>query len=93
LYEWINRMQSFGFGTSGYVDRFFFESLYVPVAPGILFEWATDGPGFMGEEPYETMGEILSLPPFLEEKRDKIEKLVRPINTVRSIMEFEKEYF
>lgn len=92
LYEWIERLQNFGFGTSGYVDRFFFESLYARLVPGILFEWATDGPGFMGDEPYETVGEILSLPPFLEPKREQIEKLVRPIDTVRSTIEFEKEY-
>ena len=93
LYEWIEHMQEFGFGTSGYVDRFFFESLYARVAPGILFEWATDGPGFMGDEPYETVGEILSLPPFLEGKREQIEASVRPIDTVRSTLKIEKEYF
>lgn len=92
LNEWIDHMQGAGFGTSGYVDRFFFESLYVRVAPGILFEWATDGPGFLGDEPYETVGEKLSLPPFLEPKRDQIEKMVRPIDTVRSTRTFEKEY-
>jgi glyoxalase family protein len=92
LHEWIERMKSFSFSTSGYVDRFFFESLYARVAPGILFEWATDGQGFMGDEPYETVGEILSLPPFLEPKREQIENLVRPIDTVRSTIEFEKEY-
>lgn len=92
LHEWINRMESFGFGTSGYIDRFFFESLYARVAPGILFEWATDGPGFMGDEPYETVGEILSLPPFLESKREYIESVVRPIDTVRSTKTIEKEY-
>jgi len=92
LEEWIERMGSFGFPTSGYVDRFFFESLYVRVAHGILFEWATDGPGFMGDEPYETVGEILSLPPFLEPKRELIEAQVRPIDTVRSTKTIEKEY-
>jgi glyoxalase family protein len=56
-----------------------------------LFEFATDGPGFMGDEPYETLGEKLSLPPFFEPKRDQIEKLVRPINTVRSTIDFKKE--
>ncbi|MDM5212893.1 ring-cleaving dioxygenase [Peribacillus sp. NJ4] len=91
LEEWIERMESFQFQTSGYVDRHFFESLYVRVAPQILFEFATDGPGFMGDEPYETLGEKLSLPPFLEPKRDQIEKLVRPIDTVRSTKEFIKE--
>lgn len=91
LEEWIKRMESFQFQTSGYVDRHFFESLYVRVAPQILFEFATDGPGFMGDEPYEALGEKLSLPPFLEPKREQIEKLVRPIDTVRSTKEFIKE--
>ena len=91
LEEWIERMQNFGFNTSGYVNRHFFESLYARVAPQILFEFATDGPGFMGDEPYETLGEKLSLPPFLEPKRAEIEKLVRPIDTVRSTREFVKE--
>ncbi|MCM3236141.1 ring-cleaving dioxygenase [Heyndrickxia oleronia] len=91
LEEWIQRMQSFRFPTSGYVDRHFFESLYANVAPQILFEFATDGPGFMGDEPYDTLGEKLSLPPFLEPKRKEIESLVRPIDTVRSTKEFIKE--
>ncbi|MGE7623009.1 ring-cleaving dioxygenase [Viridibacillus sp. NPDC096237] len=91
LEEWIHRMEGFGFNTSGYVNRHFFESLYVRVAQGILFEFATDGPGFMGDERYETLGEKLSLPPFLEPKREQIEKLVRPIDTVRSTKEFIKE--
>lgn len=91
LDEWDERLQSFGFQTSGYVDRFFFKSLYARVAPQILFEFATDGPGFMGDEPYETLGEKLSLPPFLESKREQIEKLVRPIDTIRSTKEFVKE--
>lgn len=91
LNEWIQRMQSFGIQSSGYVNRHFFESLYTRVAPHILFEIATDGPGFMGDEPYETLGEKLSLPPFLEPKREQIEKLVRPIDTVRSTKVFLKE--
>lgn len=90
LYEWIARMEDFGFQTSGYVNRHFFESLYVRVTPQILFEFATDGPGFMGDESYETLGEKLSLPPFLEPKRAAIEKSVRPIDTVRSTKEFIK---
>jgi glyoxalase family protein len=91
LDEWNQRMSSFGFSTSGYVNRHFFESLYARVAPQILFEFATDGPGFMGDEPYETLGEKLSLPPFLEPKRAEIEKLVRPIDTVRSTKDIIKE--
>ncbi|WP_156291523.1 ring-cleaving dioxygenase [Oceanobacillus salinisoli] len=92
LEQWIERMERFGFQTSGFVDRFYFKSLYVRVAPYILFEFATDGPGFMGDEPYETLGEKLALPPFFEDKREQIESLVRPIDTVRSTIDFEKEY-
>lgn len=91
LEEWIKRMGDFGFQTSGYVNRHFFESLYARVAPQILFEFATDGPGFMGDEPYETLGEKLSLPPFLEPQREEIEKMVRPIDTVRSTKDLTKE--
>ncbi|MFS0636608.1 ring-cleaving dioxygenase [Mesobacillus foraminis] len=91
LDEWDRHMRGFGFQTSGFVDRFFFGSLYTRVAPSILFEFATDGPGFMGDEPYETLGEKLSLPPFLEPKRDEIESYVRPINTVRSDKELVKD--
>ncbi|AYB47455.1 ring-cleaving dioxygenase [Paenibacillus lautus] len=91
LEHWIKRLDDFQFHTSGFVDRFFFQSLYARVAPQILFEFATDGPGFMGDEPYETLGEKLSLPPFLEQKREQIESMVRPIDTVRSTKEFVKE--
>lgn len=91
LEEWDKHLRSFGFQTSGFVDRYFFGSLYSRIAPQILFEFATDGPGFMGDEPYETLGEKLSLPPFLEPKREQIESYVRPIDTVRSTKEFAKE--
>lgn len=91
LDHWIKRLDEFQFHTSGFVDRYFFQSLYARVAPQILFEFATDGPGFMGDEPYETLGEKLSLPPFLEPKREQIESMVRPIDTVRSTKEFVKE--
>src|SRR5699024_4687754 len=79
LDAWTKRMGDFGFQTSGYVNRHFFESLYARVAPQILFEFATDGPGFMGDEPYETLGEKLSLPPYLEPQRVEIENIVSSI--------------
>lgn len=92
LDSWVERYQSFRLPNSRFVERYYFGSLYARIAQGVLFELATDGPGFMGDEPYETLGEKLSLPPYFEEKRDEIEKLVRPIDTVRSTKEFEKEY-
>lgn len=82
LEYWINKMDNLGIRNSGYVNRYYFESLYIRIGH-ILFEVATDGPGFMQDEDYEYMGEKLSLPPFLEEKREEIEKQVRPFNTIR----------
>lgn len=84
LRAWIDRLDSCNLPNSGYVDRFFFKSLYARLAMPILFEIAADGPGFMGDEPYETLGEKLSLPPFLEGQREYIESQVRHIDTVRS---------
>ena len=84
LNTWIDRMKEMGVPNSGYVDRFYFESLYTKISQHILFEIATDGPGFMGDEPYETLGEGLSLPPFLEEQRDYIESQIRPFDTSRN---------
>ena len=92
LEEWQKRLQSVKLPNSGYVERYYFGSLYSRVAPNLLFEFATDGPGFMEDEPYETLGEKLSLPPFLEERRKQIEAIVRPLDTVRSKMMIEKEY-
>ena len=58
---------------SGKVDRYYFRSLYFREPNGILFEIATDGPGFATDEPMATLGETLALPPFLEPraKRDR----------------------
>jgi glyoxalase family protein len=93
LNDWINYIGSLGFPHSGHVDRFYFKSLYTRMYPGILFEFATDGPGFIDdEEDYEILGETLALPPRFRHQRAHIEKLVRHIDTVRSNKVFEKEY-
>lgn len=94
LDQWIQRLNSVGVGHSGFVDRFYFKSLYTRLYPGILFEFATEGPGFIDdEEPYETLGEILALPPRFRDKRTYVESVVRPIDTVRSTKIYVKEYF
>ncbi|PTG35690.1 ring-cleaving dioxygenase, partial [Staphylococcus capitis] len=72
-----------GIGNSGLVDRFYFEALYARIGH-ILIDLSTDGPGFMGDEPYVPLGEALSLPPFLENPRDYIESEIRPFNTKRN---------
>lgn len=83
LKEWEARYDELGMGHSGNVDRFYFEALYTRIGD-ILIELSTDGPGFMDDEPYETLGENLALPPFLEPQRDYIESEIRPFDTSRS---------
>ena len=68
-----------GIRSSGPVDRFWFRSLYFREPNGILFEIATDGPGFATDEPMEALGERLVLPPFLEPQRAAIERGLKPI--------------
>jgi glyoxalase family protein len=77
--KWIERLQQFGMPSSGLVDRFYFRSLYFREPNGILFELATDGPGFAADEPMEELGEHLSLPPFLEGRRKTIEAGLKPL--------------
>lgn len=81
LNKWIEKIQNEGFNNSGFVDRFYFRSLYFREPNGILFELATDGPGFATDEDPEHLGERLALPPFLEEKREKIESRLKPLHT------------
>jgi glyoxalase family protein len=76
---WAARLQSLGIPNSGKVDRFYFRSLYFREPNGILFEIATDGPGFYADEPIEKLGERLSLPPFLESRRAEIEAGLKPL--------------
>jgi len=64
------------------IDRFWFKSVYFREPGGVLFELATDGPGFAVDENPAHLGERLVLPPWLEPKRAAIEaglpKLVMP---------------
>ncbi len=76
---WEQRLARVGMPTSGQIDRFYFKSLYFRVSEGILFELATDGPGFAADESLETLGERLALPPFLEPHRAQIEAGLKPI--------------
>jgi len=76
---WAERLNKMGLRNSGKVDRFYFQSLYFREPNGILFEIATDGPGFHADEPMEHLGERLALPPFLEGKRAQIEASLKPL--------------
>lgn len=77
---WIEHMQSFRVPNSGPVDRYWFRSLYFREPNGILFELATDGPGFAVDEDPETLGERVVLPPFLEPDRERIVANLKPID-------------
>jgi glyoxalase family protein len=79
LHAWTVRLAEFGLPSSGEVERYYFRSLYFREPNGILFEIATDGPGFAVDEPMETLGESLSLPPFLEDRRAAIEAGLKPL--------------
>ena len=78
-HAWAKRLTELGIPNSGEIDRFYFRSLYFREPNGILFEIATDGPGFATDEPMATLGEKLALPPFLEPRRAEIEKGLKPI--------------
>ncbi|MFS0596432.1 ring-cleaving dioxygenase [Peribacillus frigoritolerans] len=81
LRKWVEKISESKFVNSGYVDRFYFRSLYFREPNGILFELATDGPGFEVDEAEQHLGENLALPPFLESKRRDIESNLKPLNT------------
>jgi glyoxalase family protein len=76
---WAQRLNELGVRNSGAIDRFYFRSLYFREPNGILFEIATDGPGFATDESMETLGEKLALPPFLEPRRAQIEAGLKPL--------------
>jgi glyoxalase family protein len=78
--QWMDRLHAVGLRTSGLVDRYYFQSLYFRIPGGILFEIATDGPGFATDEPAEHLGERLALPPFLEPRRTQIEAGLKPVH-------------
>ncbi len=77
---WAEHLQSLGVSNSGKVDRYWFRSLYFREPNGILFEIASDGPGFTVDEDQATLGEKVVLPPFLEARREAIVANLKPID-------------
>jgi glyoxalase family protein len=78
---WADRLDTLSIPNSGKVDRFWFQSLYFREPNGILFEIASDGPGFAVDEDQATLGETLVLPPFLEPRRAEIVAHLQPLET------------
>ena len=77
--RWRERLREAGLGVTPQIDRYYFRSIYFREPGGVLFEIATDGPGFATDEDAAHLGEALSLPPFLEGRREEIEARLKSI--------------
>jgi glyoxalase family protein len=80
---WRQRVIEAGARPTPVIDRFYFRSIYFREPSGVLFEIATLGPGFTVDEPLESLGEKLSLPPDYEHLREQVEPVLRPIDNPR----------
>ena len=76
---WFERLSEIGLRPTPVQDRKYFRSIYFRMPDGILLEIATDGPGFLVDEPRETLGSALALPPWLEPERATLERELSPI--------------
>lgn len=78
--EWLETLSGLGYNLSPVMDRVYFHSIYYREPGGILFEIATDPPGFTTDEPLADLGRGLKLPPWLESYRARIEGALPPIH-------------
>jgi glyoxalase family protein len=76
---WLERLGELGLRPTTVQDRKYFRSVYFRLPDGVLIEIATDEPGFLVDEPAETLGEGLALPPWLEGERETLERELTPI--------------
>jgi glyoxalase family protein len=81
---WRARVLEAGMRPTPVIDRFYFRSVYFREPSGVLFEIATLGPGFTSDEPLETLGEALSLPPAYEPLRERLEGVLTPLPDPRA---------
>ncbi len=81
--QWRERVAAAGARPTQVIDRFYFRSIYFREPSGVLFELATIGPGFTADEPLETLGEGLSLPPDYESHRDWLADVLTPLPDTR----------
>jgi glyoxalase family protein len=81
--DWQKRLIDANLDVTPVRDRVYFHSIYFFEPGGILFELATDPPGFALDEPVDSLGEALKLPPWLESKRKQIEKILPTIEIHR----------
>ncbi len=84
---WREQVAASGAHPTPVIDRFYFKSVYFREPSGVLFEIATIGPGFTVDEPLETLGERLSLPPDYEHLRERVEPLLTPLPNPRELVQ------
>jgi glyoxalase family protein len=84
---WQQRVAEHGAHPTQVIDRHYFKSIYFREPSGVLFELATPSPGFTVDEPLETLGERLSLPPDYEHLREKVEPLLTPLPNPRELVQ------
>ena len=77
--EWREKLESLGFHVSPVMDRNYFHSIYYREPGGVLFELATDPPGFTADESLEELGHNLRLPPQYEKFRKELEERLTPL--------------
>lgn len=78
--SWRQKLVAQGFGVTPMQDRQYFHSIYFREPSGVLFEIATNQPGFLWDEPEPLLGTTVKLPPWLEPKRVQIERALPPLN-------------
>lgn len=79
--SWRKAVESDGHNVTPIIDRNYFHSIYFREPGGVLFEIATDEPGFVVDQTESELGSTLSLPPWLESKRDDIVRQLQPLTT------------
>ena len=77
--EWRETLLAAGRNVTPVIDRWYFKSIYYREPGGVLFEIATDGPGFTIDEKAEALGSSLSLPPWFQVRRDRLDQVLTPI--------------
>jgi glyoxalase family protein len=81
---WRTVLQMAGARPTEIIDRGYFKSIYFREPSGVLFEIATLSPGFVVDEPWETLGEALVLPPRHEARREELERTLTPLANPRT---------
>ena len=76
---WRQELITAGRNVTPVIDRWYFKSIYYREPGGVLFEIATDGPGFTVDEKPEALGSSLSLPPWFQVRRERLDEILPPI--------------